>query len=1168
MRHACPATWPDKTICAEVYYDLAAKKRKNVIFITSSADLPRSTIPSSTLGIIPKRPYYYPMRRYLLPLCAVCFSTAVFLPAQSPQAPSSSSVPAKANNGADAAQTDPANITALPKSEEPKRDYSQEAFVVEQYRSTYRFESDGTGRRETVARIRVQSEAGVQQWGQIQVGYNSANERVEISYVRVVKADGSIVKAGDDAVQDISAPVEREAPVYTDYRQKHITVPGLRPGEILEYDIVTVIHTPLAANQFWTEYDFDKNNIMLDEEVDVDVPADRPIKMKNKPGLDPKITDANGRRIYHWASSHLEREDDKDKADKDKKKKKKNADEERPDIQLTTFVSWEQIGRWYASLDKDRRAPSPEVRAKAEELTKGISKDNELDKVQALYDYVAKNFRYVSLSLGLGRYQPHAASDVLHNQYGDCKDKHTLLASLLEAEGLHASSVLINSSRKLDPDVPSPSQFDHVITMLPMGKEEVWMDTTSEVAPFRLLAYTLRNKLALVIPVDGTPHLENTPAGTPMPDSEVSEVDGKVNEIGKLEAHVHYTFRGDEELMLRSVFRRVPEAQWQRVVENVNAGMGGEISHVKISDPAATREPFTMSYDVAKPNFLDWSKKKSDLTLPLCQFNLPDIGSIDDENDDAEPLKLGPKAEYTYKITLELPAKYTARAPLPFSLKRDYAEYQATYKLEGSTFTAARTLTMRQDELPTQRASDYQAFRHAVGSDLGQVLSVENTVAGPAAPPADMKADELVESARAAMSSGNFAMAVQVLKRATEVEPKNKYAWNALAAAYLGMRQNDDAIAALNKQIEINPYDEWAYNALGRAYWQERKYDDAVTAFNKQLEINPLDKSAHAGLGAMYSEWHKYDLAAPELEKAASLTPDNAELQVSLGDAYLNLGQDDKALATFDHAVEISAIPLVWNNIAYQLSLKKAHLDRAQQYAESAVSATTAALRNLSLDRLTPQDLPLVPSLIAYWDTLGWVYFSEGNLDKAERYVAAAWSLGQHGEVGDHLGQIYEKQGKKDRALSTYQLALAGLRPIPETQERIDALRKTDSKAGAKGNSKSPEKIEAATQQAKEDLQSLRTIDLGKAKDAGSAEFFVLLNGGASTPVKAESVRFVSGDEKLKIFSDALRTAQYHATFPDDVPVKILRRGTLSCSSETGKCMFVLILPDDVRTVD
>ena len=103
---------------------------------------------------------------------------------------------------------------------------------------------------------------------------------------------------------------------------------------------------------------------------------------------------------------------------------------------MTTFESWEQIGRWYAELEKDRREPTPEVRAKAQELTKGLNTD--LEKTEALYDFVAKNFRYVSLSLGVGRYQPHAASDVLHDQYGDCKDKHTLLASLLEAEGLHA----------------------------------------------------------------------------------------------------------------------------------------------------------------------------------------------------------------------------------------------------------------------------------------------------------------------------------------------------------------------------------------------------------------------------------------------------------------------------------------------------------------------------------------------------------------------------------------------------------------------------------------------------------------------------------------------------------------------------------------------------------
>jgi tetratricopeptide (TPR) repeat protein len=695
--------------------------------------------------------------------------------------------------------------------------------------------------------------------------------------------------------------------------------------------------------------------------------------------------------------------------------------------------------------------------------------------------------------------------------------------------------------------------------MLPTTNGEVWMDTTSEVAPFRLLAFSLRNKLALVIPADGSaPHLEETPADTPMPDSEVSDVDGKITDIGKLEAHVHYTFRGDEELMLRSVFRRVPEANWQRVVENVNAGVGGEITNLKISDPAKTREAFTMSYDVSRPNFLDWSKKKSDIILPLCQFNLPDIGNADEDSDaDTEALKLGPKAEYVYKIKLELPAKYTAHAPLAFSVKRDYGDYQATYKLEGSTFAAIRTLTMRQSELPATRATDYQAFRRAVTSDLGQFLSVENTVAGTPGPPADMKADDLIESGRAAMASGNLALSIQLLKRATELDPKNKYVWNILAAAYLGMRQNDEAIAALNKQIEINPYDEYAYNALGRAYWQERKYDDAVTAFNKQIEINPLDKFAHAGLGAMYSEWKKYDLAAPELEKAASLTPENAELQVSLGDAYLNLGQDDKALSTFDHAVELSATPIVWNNIAYQLSLKKTHLDRAQQYAESAVSATTAALRNISLDRLTPQDLLLVPSLIAYWDTLGWVYFTEGNLDKAEKYIAAAWALGQHGEVGDHLAQVYQKRGNKDLALRTYALSMNGLRPDPETRGRLAALAGGDSK------------VDAAVAKYKNELQQARTIDLGRvAKETASADFFVLLSRGKSSSATVEAVKFASGDEKLKVFADALRTSEYRLTFPDDAPVKILRRGILSCSTATGTCSFVLMLPDDVHTVD
>ena len=103
----------------------------------------------------------------------------------------------------------------------------------------------------------------------------------------------------------------------------------------------------------------------------------------------------------------------------------------------------------------------------------------------------------------------------------------------------------------------------------------------------------------------------------------------------------------------------------------------------------------------------------------------------------------------------------------------------------------------------------------------------------------------------------------------------------------------------------------------------------------------------------------------------------------------------------------------------------------------------------------------------------------------------------------------------------------------------------------------------------KEELRSSPHHRPGQSpKETGSADFFVLLSGGAGSAANVEAVKFVSGDEKLKVFTEALRTADYHLTFPDDTPVKILRRGVLSCSAATGNCTFVLMLPDDVRTVE
>jgi tetratricopeptide (TPR) repeat protein/transglutaminase-like putative cysteine protease len=1030
-------------------------------------------------------------------------------------------------------------------------DYSQEPFVIEQYFSTARYENDGTGQRDVAVRIRVQSDAGVQQLGQLVFGYSSANEQMDVRYVRVRKSDGSVVTADADAIKDMTGSVARDAPVYTDYKEKHITVPALAPGETLEYEIATRLVTPLAPGEFWLQHNFVTTAIALDERLEIDVPEHRKINLESSPDFPYETISQNGRTIYRWKHSNLTRPDN----DSQKKKKSVQKPEAKaPDVQLTTFTNWEAVSRWYAKLEQGRTDPTPEIRAKTAELIQGRTTD--LDKMQALYNYVSKSIRYVSLSFGVGRYQPHSAGEIFANQYGDCKDKHTLLASMLQAAGIPSDAVLISYTRKTVESMPSPSQFDHMITAVPRGNELIWMDSTAEVAPFRLLSSPLRKKSALLVPADGKGKIVETPADPPFLSTQRVEIDAQVSDLGKLTAHAHYTMRGDTELVLRLAFRRTPQTQWKQLGQTILTldGLSGDVTSVKPSDPTDTQNPFELDLDFTQSNFLDWSSKKAKAPLPLLAIGLPNP-----PDDEAAPVELGSPLNVSVRLKLDLPPAFTAQAPIAVSVSRDYAEFKSSYHFADHTLTAERSLDFKIRELPASRTSDYLAFNRAVTADETQALVVENAAPGAPGIPSSAKADDLFEAALAALNSGNTRAAIPLFQRVVALDPQHKQAWNDLGLAYLRDGKYDDAASAFRKQLDVNSFDEHANDYLGLALEQQQKYTEAIAAFRKQLESNPLDLMAHAALGEIFIEQHDYPQAVPELEKATILSPDNAQLQVNLGRAYLNTNEKDKALAAFEKAADLSQTPVVWNDIAYDLADNRIELDKAQQYAESAVSSTAAALRNISLKNLTLDRLTQVTSIGAYWDTLGWVYFRKGDLQKAARYISAGWMLEQHGEVGDHLAQIYEKLGEKDRAAHTYALALAAPHSVPETRARLTLL--LGGNAG----------IDDLVKKARPDLVSMRSFPLkGLSKEDAAADFLILFSpdGADGTAVKVEAVKFVSGDETLRPFEEKLSSLDYGTVFPDASPIKLVRRGTLSCSAKTGDCTFTLILPEDVHAVN
>ena len=1105
------------------------------------------------------------MRRFAV--LAVLFSTCFGFAQQSPVTPDLN----KTTHEAPAPQDEQAKTPlAPPAAAEKAADYSQQAFVIDKFINRVRFENDGTSEREQIARIRVQTQAGVQAFGQLHFPYNSANDKIEIASVKVTKPNGAVTTAGPDAAQDLTAPVAREAPIYSDLHQKDIVVPGLAAGDVLEYDVRVKEFEPLAPGQFWWEQEFIQKVIVVDEQLQVEVPAGRALKMRSK-SVQPEVKTIAGRTTYLWKNSVL-KVDDEDAKDKKKKKKQKQDDEgeEIPDVQLSTFQSWQEVGRWFGELERDRVKPDETIRARAAELTASAKTDS--DKVEALYDFVAPRYRYVGISFGVGRFQPHSASEVLSNRYGDCKDKHTLLASLIKATGIDAYPVLIHHARKLDESVPSPAQFDHVITFVPLksgadkagNRQGIWLDSTTEVAPFRMLVASIRNKKALMVPDNAQAEIVTTPADLPTANLQDLKVAGKISPSGKLEATYNYKVRGDAELAFRMAFRGTPETQWKHVIEYLNTyqGLTGDVDEVKVSDPSDTHHPLEFSYKLSQANYLDWTTKTSQLAIPLPRLDMSWTNL--DEQDDADRTKPfefpAAPLESHETVKVELPEGYTYRPPVPIQVKRDYASFSSDYKLDGRSLTVSKDLALNMREIGPSRGPDLRAFVRAVGADGGQSVFVESLAPASASNvPAGMSADDLNEAGIAALKNQNFRAAAELLKKVVDLEPKHQDTWNNLGRAYLALGKYDDAVQAFNKQVEINQFDEFAYNNLGFAYQAQQKYDEAIAAYKKQLEVNPLDQFTHANLGALYLEQKNFAEATPELERAVQITPQNPVLEANLGRAYLNLNQPDKALAAFDKAVELAPAPGIWNNVAYELSVHKSHLDKALTYAESATSTTEASLRNVDLDHLTLNDVGTMTAIGSYWDTLGWVYFQNNQIEKAKRYIEAAWLLDQHSEICDHMGQLYEKLGRKQDAVRFYAMATTAPHKIPEADQHLKSLL-PDSK-----------QVAAEVEKARAEMQKVRTVGLPWSGKDAKAEFFLTFSAPSSTdnrPLKPDHAKFVSGDDSLRAYATRLEEAAFHVEFPDDTPIKLVRRGVLSCTEKAHECQIVLMHPEDVRTVD
>ena len=587
---------------------------------------------------------------------------------------------------------------------------------IELLETRVRFEANGDSRKEVHTRVHINNELGVRQFARLAFDYNRSFQQIEFPLVRITHSGGGTVDILPSAISDQPNPVVVNAPAYQDVRVKSVRILGLTPNDVLEYRVVTTTSRHPLAPDFWLDHTFDRSGVVSHEVFELDLPASGP-RMEISPQTPVTNAEKAGTRaVYRW----------------DLRGEKAPA-RDFSDVAITTFPSWDVLAQRLESKLRSTANTASAAQKTVSELAGKSATDDE--RIRILYEFVSHKIATVNLPLGSSGFQPRTPNDILASGYATAEDKYVLFRSLVA--GLLAA--MTGSFEKLSDQLPRPSLLSHLVVItsiafLDVGCTDcahmVWLDPSLEVAPFGMLAAGVRSKEAigdkeLLFQLPGP--FMHVPDDLPFHSTQKVVIYASLGLDGTLTAKAKYIVRGDNELLLRVAFHQAPKEKWKEVAQllALSDGFRGKVTNVTASDPYATKEPFTVEYEITQPKFVDWSKKPVRIPALLPQVGLPDPPAKAASGGARSSIELGTPLDVETHLTLRLPKGTVVRTPTGTSVERDYAAFASKYQASSGAVTASRHLNFLLREISADRSTDYNVFVRAVQSDEAQEFTLE-----------------------------------------------------------------------------------------------------------------------------------------------------------------------------------------------------------------------------------------------------------------------------------------------------------------------------------------------------------------------------------------------------------------------------------------------------------
>ena len=344
---------------------------------------------------------------------------------------------------------------------------------------------DDQGMSTTVYEFEYQAleEKGVSYIAQMSFGYDSYFEDLSVADLATVKADGTIIGVNGEAVRDQPASTDTSSPYFDERRIRLIAYSNVSVGDKVRGKLTFVAKRPVLLGEFAEYWSQSRNEPPERMELTLDGPADKPLQIAAR-GVSHSQETVGDRIVHHVVFEHTTPQPlstQTDRFDSDNR------------FEASTFKDYAAFAAALKARNARMAVPDDALVKLAADIVGDVATPRL--KAERIYNWVARNIRYVGIGLKDGGFTSQPAGAVLAARYGDCKAHVTILKALLAAQGIDADFTIVNLTSQYTLTQVATANFDHAIAYIPAL--DLFVDPTASLIPFGFLSPVLYGKPVL-----------------------------------------------------------------------------------------------------------------------------------------------------------------------------------------------------------------------------------------------------------------------------------------------------------------------------------------------------------------------------------------------------------------------------------------------------------------------------------------------------------------------------------------------------------------------------------------------------------------------------------------------------------------------------------------------